>query len=85
MAKPANWDKLSQSMKRQIALQLLQSARGNYLISQALSIAVEQLRKVEQPYREESNAQDMEILLEILFPLYPATKKVEEEFRQHRG
>jgi hypothetical protein len=64
--KPDNWNKLSQSAKRQIALQLLQSFRGSYLISQALSIAVEQMKKIEPPHREESN---MEMLLETLFPV----------------
>ena len=72
--KPRNWDKLSQNMKKRIALQLLQSMRGSYLISQALSIAIEQMKKVEPPYREESNIQDMEMLLETLFPIYPILK-----------
>ena len=82
--KPKNWDKLSQSKKKEIALQLLQSARGSYLISQALSIAVEQMRKVEPKYREESNIQDMEMLLETLFPMYVVVRKSEDEFGRER-
>jgi len=83
--KPNNWDKLSQSAKKQVALQLLQSFRGSYVISQALSIAVEQMKKIEPPYREESNIQDMEMLLETLFPMYSAVKRAEEEFRKKGG
>jgi AcrR family transcriptional regulator len=69
---------------KEIALQLLQSARGSYLISQALSIAVEQMRKVEPKYREESNIQDMEMLLETLFPMYVVVRKSEDEFGRER-
>jgi len=80
MAKPSNWNKLSKEEKRKIALSLLNSPRGYFIISQALYVAIETLKKVEPPHREESNIEDMEILLETLFPLYRDVKKAETEF-----
>ena len=67
--KPNNWNKLSAREKRRISWLLLNSERGNYLISQALVLAIKDLKKVPKPRREVSNIQDMEVLLE-LFPIY---------------
>jgi hypothetical protein len=52
------------------ALRLLSSPRGQYIMGQALFIAIEQLNKVESPHKEESNISDMTFLMENLFPLY---------------
>ena len=49
MAKPSNWNKLSKEEKRKIALSLLNSPRGYFIISQALYVAIETLKKVEPP------------------------------------
>lgn len=70
LGKPKNWDKLSKKEKERIAIELFRSLRGQFIISQALAVAIETLKKVEPPYREESNIEDMEILHEVLFPLY---------------
>jgi len=79
MAKPSNWNKLSEEEKRKIALSLLNSPRGHFIISQALYVAVETLKKVKPPHREESNIEDMEILMETLFPLYKYVKEAERK------
>jgi len=51
------------------ALHFLMSRRGNLIMGQALVIAIEKLRFIEEPYREVSNINDMEYLLDNLFPI----------------
>jgi len=46
------------------------SPRGEYLISQALVIAIEQLKAVPDRQREDSNIADMEYLLDEVYPLF---------------
>ena len=51
--------------------QLFCSERGEFIISQALAVAIDTLKKVEPEWRREnSNTEDMEELHEILFPMY---------------
>jgi hypothetical protein len=52
------------------AIKFLGSLRGRYIISQALAKAIDVMKKVESPYREESNIADMEFLRDNLFYLY---------------
>ena len=66
--KPSNWDSLDNDDKKLIASELLNSMRGQLILSQALVIAARTLR--EEKYPEESNAQDMDILAEMFFPMY---------------
>ena len=80
MGKPKNWDKLPRKEKERIAIELFRSLRGQFIVSQALAVAIETLKKVEPPFREESNIEDMEILHEVLFPLYQP-----EVFRKARN
>lgn len=50
------------------ALNLFQSVRGQYIIGQALSIAIEQLESVEPEHlQQKSNIQDMKLLAKELF------------------
>lgn len=71
MAKPSDWNKLSQKEKEEIGADLFSSVRGQYIISQALSKAIDVMKKVEPPImREQSNIGDMEILHETVFPIY---------------
>ena len=44
------------------------SPRGQFIIAQALVIAVEELSKVRGPMREYSNIEDMNLLIGILYP-----------------
>ena len=71
--KPNNWKKLSQVKKEVVARELLNSVRGQYIISQALVKAVE-VMKSETNYPEVSNIEDMEILL-TLFPIFSGLEK----------
>jgi len=50
--KPKNWDKLLQSKKRKIALQLLHSARGSYLITQGFECCIGSREEDGLNYRE---------------------------------
>ena len=78
--KPDNWDKLDKSQRREIAIKLFMSDRGQYLVSEALYTAIEVMRKVPKERREVSNIEDMEILLEELFPLYKMVKDAIKEY-----
>ena len=51
-----------------VATHLARSLRGQHIIGQALAIAVKIMSKVPKPYREESHIEDMEFLLEHLYP-----------------
>ena len=51
------------------------SLRGQYIISQALAVAIKQLKSVPEEHREVSNIADMEFLLDGVFPMF----KVQEE------
>jgi len=50
--------------ERDRAVQFLLSLRGQLLLGQALTHGIEQMSKVEMPYRESSNIADMKYLLE---------------------
>lgn len=53
------------------AIRLVQSPRGNYILSQALTVAIETLESVEPPVmRELSNIEDMRFIRDNLFPIY---------------
>lgn len=79
--KPENWDKLDKGEKYKIAVALLKSKRGEYILSQALCKAIEVMKKEPEGKREVSNIEDMEILLEIfpLFKIFEEGKKVFEK------
>jgi len=51
----------------QDVLKFLGSPRGQYIIGQALAIAVKELEKEDEPLREKSNIEDMKFLGENLF------------------
>ena len=57
----------------QDALKFLGSPRGQYIVGQALAIAVAELEKVEEPLQEKSNIIDMKLLGESLFKAGYAT------------
>lgn len=64
--------------KKQAAMELLKSPRGHYIISRALLFALERFKSVEGALKEESNIDDMELLLNELFP-------DAKDFRPHLG
>ena len=68
--KPENWDKMSNSEKRQYALKLLSTPRGIYIVSQALAVAIKAMKAKPEPQREISNIEDMEVL-QAFFNLHP--------------
>jgi hypothetical protein len=54
----------------QLALAFLGSHRGQYIMGQALAIAINALKSVEPPeLREQSNIADMVFLMKNLFPM----------------
>lgn len=58
---------------RSACMELLQSARGDYILSQALHYGIKALESVDPPLREESNLADMKLLL-LQFPVFAAAQ-----------
>jgi len=72
------WEKYPNKEERRFeALSLLKSLRGQYIISQALTKAIEVMQKEKHP--EYSNIEDMQLLKTELFPLYPKISNKEKE------
>jgi len=53
----------------EVAAAFARSLRGQYIIGQALSVAIKTMKKVPHPHTEVSNIEDMEFLLEHLYPI----------------
>ena len=53
----------------EVAAAFAGTIRGQYIIGQALAVAIQTMSKVPKPYTEVSNIEDMEFLLEHLYPL----------------
>ena len=67
--KPENWKDLDGNQASEIAASLLKSMRGSLIVGQALYIASQVLKKMDHPFNEVSNAEDMEMIGECLFPI----------------
>jgi hypothetical protein len=76
--KPDNWDTMSGDERREMAYGLLATPRGPFLVSQALFYAIKAMSAVPDRDRETSNIQDMEMLLEIVFPIYKAVANIQD-------
>jgi hypothetical protein len=50
----------------------MQSLRGQYIIGQALYLALESMQNRPEISREHSNEADMKLLMEEIFPIYYA-------------
>jgi len=64
--------------KKEEIIEFVNSPRGNYIISQALCIAVNKLRSRPAREREDSNIRDMEFLIEHAFPIYESVSSWKE-------
>ena len=70
MTKKERESEEKQLKKENQALRFANGMRGQYILSQALHYGIEALKKVEKPYREESNIADMELLRDALYPMF---------------
>ena len=55
------------------------STRGQYIVGQALHIAIEALESVEGVHKEVSNISDMKYIRDELFPIYTALHEDHED------
>ena len=55
--------------KQEVAFEFLVSLRGQFIMGQALQVAIEAMESVEPEIRERSNIQDMKFLRDNLFNL----------------
>ena len=70
------------SKRKEVALDLLGSMRGQYILSQALYVAVKELEKVKEPHKEVSNIADMKLLMSELFPIFKIAHEAEKEYKK---
>lgn len=75
-------DEMKKKKDLQEAVKFLQSPRGQYIISQALCLAIKEINNRPKTEQEPSNVADMEYLVEALFPLYRAVEATKEELLQ---
>ena len=89
MSKPKYWSGLPWGIRDQLALTLHDSARGHLVISRALYIALGELRKAPEDQQEQSNIEDIEMLIEGVYPEWAAIKEAERVYhsrpRAERG
>ena len=67
--KPENFHQLIHEEQEEIALSLLGSERGQYLIAQALHVAIRTMKAKDEEL-EMSNIEDMEMLLQCVYSEY---------------
>ena len=63
-------------MKNKKAIEFASSVRGQYIISQALCVAIDKMSEAPDQMRENSNIDDMEFLRDELFPIYKAVQQL---------
>jgi hypothetical protein len=68
--------------ERERARALLESPRGHYIISQALTLAIEHLETEAPEFREVSNLADMRLLRDELFPLFYIAQRGSAKWRE---
>ena len=74
LSKAEDWKearrKETRTKRKEEITEFINSPRGHYIISQALCIAVDELRSKPERERENSNIMDMEYILCNCFPVY---------------
>tara|TARA_B100001057_G_C22809348_1_gene934764 strand:- start:860 stop:1099 length:240 start_codon:yes stop_codon:yes gene_type:complete len=65
---------MDKDQKKKLAMQFLSSIRGQYILSQALCLAIEKLESVDGVHKEVSNINDMKLLLDHVFPMCKGIK-----------
>ena len=68
--------------KQKVAFEFLVSLRGQFIMGQALQVAIEAMESVEPEMRERSNIQDMKFLRDNLFNLGAAISKARKKGRE---
>ena len=78
---------IKKTSKKEMALELFQNMRGQYIIGQALYLAQKYLKEQPIEKREVSNMEDMKLLGEELFAIgYTPTQMLQEDeaFTEYR-
>ena len=72
-------------MTNEQAIEFASSVRGQYILSQALCLAIKKLNDdtAGRPHkREDSNISDMEFLLDEVFPIYKAVQTLDDAVKE---
>jgi len=68
--------------ERDKAVALAQSMRGQFILSQALCLAIKTINSRPMELQEPSNVADMEFLVQHLFPIYRVVELSEDQYAQ---
>lgn len=68
--------------EKDLALKIFNSVRGNYIVGQALFLAIEHMKERPAIQQEPSNMADMELMMAELFPLYSVVAEAEKSFKK---
>jgi hypothetical protein len=71
-------------MEKKKAMEFLGSARGSYIISQALCKAIAVMENVPEPFKEPNNIDDMKYLRDNLFPVYKVVEQVNKQYAKEQ-
>lgn len=68
--------------RKERAKSLFDSIRGHFVVSQALFLAIKSIEKRPFRHQEPSNAEDMQLLLDEIFPLYKELNEVSPLYQE---
>lgn len=71
-------EELTKDATRDAAIEFAAGMRGQYIIGQALYIAIQTMEKAPAKKRENSNIANMRFLMNTLFPIYKITQEMEK-------
>lgn len=78
--KPDNWDRMPKEIKEQWVHNLMRDIRGQIMVGKALYIASKAI--MEKRYPESSDAGDMEMIAEVMFPIGWAVEEADVKYRK---
>ena len=78
--KPKMWDSMTDRQKMVRAKGMLKTWRGAFILSKALDVAVETLKK--ESFPPVSDIEDMEMLIETMYPISKAVRTAEVAFKE---
>jgi hypothetical protein len=71
--------------RKKVATALFNSIRGQYLLGQALYLAIEHMEERPEFAQETSNMADMGLMMEQLFPMFAGVEEAKAEFEKERA
>jgi hypothetical protein len=78
-------ENLMKGKSKEDAIQFLFSARGNYIMGQALYTAIEKMNSAPAKKKETSNIMDMIYIMNTLFPMYKELANYQKSMKENKN